>query len=203
MNLFEVLRTAFKVLASGLTQNSLIIIGLGALLFMIVWSVLSVIFNSSVRFSKNCKEMIRFLKGNSISRDNYPKFIEKFKMFPMEMRFAWKQYETKKTGNASDYLKRYECLDAPILGGIQKQNRSLMRTVIYFVLGCLTLFSIAIIGVDTAAESTKVVLTTTLLSDAMIVPLIIFVLLMTNQPYQTTHQLNLENNHMQFYILDF
>lgn len=180
MNLFELLRTAFKLLASQFTQNSLIIIGLSVTLLMVAWASLSLIFNSTVWFSRNCNNMIRFLKDNTITRDNYSAFIDEFKKFPNEMRFAWKQYENKKTGCASDYLKRYDCLDAPLLGGIQKQNRSLMRTVIYFMLGCLTLFSIAIIGAETGAGTSNAVLTTTMLADAMIVPLIIFLLLMAN-----------------------
>jgi len=180
MNLFELLRTSFKVVASGTTQNTLIIIGLVCLFAMIVWGVLSLCFNSSIKFSRNSKDIIRFLRENTLSKENYPAFIEKFKNFPLEMRFAWKQYETKKKGNAGDYFNRYECFDAPILGGIQKQNRSLMRTAIYLVVGVIAIFSIAIIGSTSGTGTTNAVLTTTMLADAMIVPLITFLLLMTN-----------------------
>lgn len=194
MNLFELLRTAFKLMAGELTQNTLIIIGLSVTFLMAVWSVLSLAFNSTVKFSRNAKNMIGYLKEVSVTRENYPAFIQEFKKFPSEMRFLWKQYETKKTGIASDYLNRYDCLDAPLLGGIQKQNRSIMRTVIYFTLGFLALCSIAIIGTSTSAGSSNVVLTTAVLADAMIVPFITFLLLMTvyyiytnirNQEYRT------------------
>lgn len=180
MNLFELLRTAMKVVASGLTQNILIGVGLVCLLLMVTWCVLNLCFNSSVRFSKNAKDMVRFLKENAITKENYPKFIEKFKNFPIEMRLAWKQYEFKKDGIASDYLKRYECFDAPILGGIQKQSRSIMRTVIGFVVAIIAIFSVAIIGSTSSTGSTNVVLTTTLLTEAMLIPVVVFMLLMIN-----------------------
>jgi len=201
MNLFEVLRTAFKIVASGLTQNSLFVIGLSVLVCMIAGSVMSLCFNSSVRFSKNSKVMIVFLKENSLNKENYPLFIEKFKKFPLEMRLAWKQYEIKKKGNASDYLNREDCFEAPLMGGIQKQSRSLMRTVIYFVLGLLTIFSVAIIGSTASSGSTNAVLTTTMLADAMIVPLIVFLLLMINY-YIYTYIRNQEYRTANDYFLD-
>lgn len=179
MNLFELLRTAFKVVASAITQNTLFIIGLTCLFFMIVWSVLSLTINSSVKFSRNSKRIIRFLRENSLTKENYAVFIDLFKNMPPEMRFAWKRYENKKEGVAGDYINRSDCFDAPIMGGIQKQNRSLMRTAIYFIFGVLTLFSIAIIGA-TSVKMSNAVLTTTMLAEAMIVPSIILVLLMVN-----------------------
>lgn len=180
MNLFELLRTAFKVVASGVTQNILIISGLSILVAMVAWCVLSLCFNSSVRFSRNAKTMIKFLRENSLSKENYPAFIELFKNFPAEMRLAWKQYEIKKKGNASDYLNKQECFESPILGGIQKQNRSLMRSVIGFATVILAVFSVAIIGSTSSTGATNVVLTTVLVADALIVPLIMFLLFMTN-----------------------
>ena len=191
MNIFELIRTAFKVVASGMTQNTLFIIGVCALVLMIAWSVLSLCFNSSVRFSRNSKEMIKFLKENSITKENYPVFIDMFKKFPLEMRFAWKRYETNKKGRASDYLNREDCFEAPIMGGIQKQSRSLMRTVIYLVVALLTIFSVAIIGSTAKSGSINAVLTTTMLADALLVPFIILLLLSLNY-YIYTFVRNLE-----------
>ena len=201
MNLFELLRTVFKIVASGLTQNKLLIVGVVSLFGMIVWSVLSLCFNSSVRFSRNSKNMIKFLRCNTITKENYSLFIEQFKSFPMEMRFAWKQYEIKKKGNASDYLNRTDCFEAPILGGIQKQNRSLMRTVIYAVVVAITLFSVAIIGTTASSGSSNAVLTTTMVADAMIVPLIVFALLMVNY-YIYTNIRNQEYRTASDYFMD-
>lgn len=180
MDLFELLRTAFKVVASGLTQNILIIIGMSALLLMVVWGVISLCCNSMVRFSRNCRVMITYLRENTLTKENYSAFIAIMKNFPVEMRFAWKQYETKLTGNAGDYLKKQDCLESPIMGGLQKQNRSLMRTAIGIVVLVLSVFSIAIIGVNTSAGTTNAPLSTGLLADSFIVPLITLTLLMIN-----------------------
>lgn len=201
MNVFELLRTAFRVLASAMTQNTLIIIGAVALVLMIGWSVLSLCFNSSVKFTRNARNMIRFLKENALTKERYPKFIEIFKSFPLEMRLAWKQYEISKKGNASNYLNREDCFEAPLMGGIQKQSRSLMRTAIYFVLGVLSIFSIAIIGSTANSGTTNAVLTTTMLADAMIVPLIVFLLLMINY-YIYTYIRNQEYRTANDYFLD-
>lgn len=201
MNVFELIRTAFKVVASGLTQNRLFLIGLAAFFLMIIWSVLSLCFNSSVRFSRNSKSMIRFLKENSISKDNYPLFIEGFKKFPIEMRFAWKQYEIKKKGNASDYINREDCFEAPIMGGIQKQSRSMMRTAICFLVAIISIFSVAIIGSTAKSGSVNAVVTTTMLADAMLVPFGVFLLLMLNY-YIYTYIRNLEYRTANEYFMD-
>ena len=201
MNLFELLRTAFKVVASAITQNTLIICGVVGLFAMIFWCVLTLCCNSSVRFSKNAKLVIRFLRENTLTKENYPAFIELFKKFPAEMRFAWKQYEIKKKGNAGDYFNKYDCFESPILGGIQKQNRSLMRTAIAFITTTTAIFSIAIIGSTSGTGSTNAVLTTVMFADAMIVPLITFVLLMTNY-YIYTNIRNQEYRTASDYYLD-
>ena len=201
MSIFEMIRTAFKVVASSLTQDQLFVIGLVAFLLMIVWSVLSLCFNSSVRFSRNSKSMIKFLKENTITKDNYPIFISGFKKFPLEMRFAWKKYETKKKGNASDYINREDCFEAPIMGGLQKQSRSLMRTAIYLVVGVIAIFSIAIIGSTAKSGSVNAVLTTTMLADAMLMPFFVFLLLMLNY-YIYTCVRNLEYRTANDYFMD-
>lgn len=191
MKFFELIRTAFKVIASGLTQDALFVMGIVAFVLMIIWSALNLCFNSSVRFSRNAKSLIRFLKENTITKENYPIFIDMFKKFPLEMRFAWKRYETKKKGNATDYLNREDCFEAPIMGGIQKQSRSLMRTAIYLIVAVLSIFSVAIIGSTAKSGSMNAVLTTTMLADAMLVPFIILLLLMLNY-YVYTFVRNLE-----------
>lgn len=180
MNLFETLKAAFKVLASGFSQNDLIVMGVVVLMLMIAWGTLALIFNMTVKFNKNAIELMRFLKSTSITRENYSLFIEKFKKFPLPMRYAWKRYESKREGLPSDYLNKQECLDAVVLGGIQKQNRSLMRTAIYVVFFFMCVISVAIIGASSGVGTTKVALTTTLFAEAMLVPLVTLLVLFVN-----------------------
>lgn len=180
MDLFETIKASFRLLAGGFTQNKLIIVGIIVLALMIVWGVLSILFNSTVKFNKNAVDMMKTLKTTTITRENYSKFIEKFKKFPLPMRYAWKRYEVKREGKPSDYLKKSECLDAVVFGGIQKQSRSLMRTAIYVIFFFMSVVSVAIIGATTASTTTKVALTTTLLADSMLVPLITLFILFIN-----------------------
>lgn len=176
--MFELLRTVFKLAVTNLTQNKLILCGLIVLFLLVVWSVLSLLFNNQVRLRKNCVEIIKFLRHNDISADNYPKFIALWKQFPTSMKFQWKRYEIKKVGKPSDYLTRAECVDSSVFGGLQKQNRSLMRTAIAVTTILVGLGSVAIIGTTTAVMKTNAVLTTTLVVDALIVPFVTYLLLM-------------------------
>lgn len=180
MDLFETLKAAFRLLASGFTQNMLIVMGVVVLALMIVWGVLSIIFNSTIKFNRTAIDMMRMLKSTTITRENYSMFIEKFKKFPLPMRYAWKRYESKREGLPSDYLHKSECLDAVVFGGIQKQNRSLMRTAIYVIFFFMCVISIAIIGTTSATATTKAALTTTLLADSLLVPLITLLVLFVN-----------------------
>lgn len=194
MNLFETLKTAFKVLAGGFTQNTLIILGFVAFIMLAAWCAFSLAFNHTIKFNRSCVSVMTFLKSNALTRENYSKFVSLWENFPNQMKFAWKKYESKKEGVPSDYLKQYESLDTMVLGGIQKQNRSLMRTAIYVVVFFMTIISIAIIGAAGNGTTTKVPLTTTLFADAMIVPLVTMFMLFVvyyiytnirNQEYRT------------------
>ena len=178
--MFELLRTAFKLAVSNLTQNKLILCGLIVLLLMVAWSVLSLLFNNQVRMRKSCVEIIKYLRLNDINATNYAKFIGMWEVFPSSMKFQWKRYEVNKTGKPSDYLKREECVDLSVQGGIQRQNRSLMRTAIAVSTVMIAICSIALIGATSAEMKTNAVLTTTLVADMLIVPFFVYILLMVN-----------------------
>ncbi len=178
--MFEFLRTAFKLAVSNLTQNKLILCALIVLFLMIVWSVLSLLFNNQVRMRRSCVEIIKYLRLNDINASNYAKFIAMWESFPTSMKFGWKRYEVKKTGKPSDYLKREECIDLSVQGGIQRQNRSLMRTTIAVATIVIAICSIAIIGTTSAEMKTNAVLTTTLVADMLLVPFFTYAILMVN-----------------------
>ncbi len=178
--MFEALRTTFKLAVASLTLNRLLVIGACVLFLMIIWNVLSLVFNKQVTCKKRCIAIIRYLSSNDVTAQNYSKFISMWENLPTAMRFGWHRYETKKIGKPSDYLKQHECVDLYLNGGIQKQNRSLMRTVIYIVTVLVAMCSISLIGTTTSVGSTTAVLTTTLIADAIIIPLVIFFALMVN-----------------------
>lgn len=178
--MFETLRTAFKVLVANLTQDKLIVMGLIALGLMIIWSVVTLLINSQVRFRKSCFSIIKFLKENEVTSENYPKFIRLWASLPASMRFAWKRYENAKSGKASDYLSQNECVDLYVSGGLQKQNRSLMRSCIAVCVSFIVLFSISIIGTTTSSGATNCEFTTSLVVDMLIIPFVLYLLFMVN-----------------------
>lgn len=184
--MFETLRTAFKVLVANLTQDKLIIIGLVVLGLMIIWSLTTLLVNSQVRFRRSCYKIISFLKDNEVTSENYPKFIRLWAGFPASMRFAWKRYENAKSGKASDYLNQNECVDLYVSGGLQKQNRSLMRSCIAVCVAFIVLFSISIIGTTTSIGATNCEFTTSLVVDMLIVPFSLYLLFMVNYYIYTT-----------------
>lgn len=186
MSIFESLRTIFKLLVANLSQEVLCYIGFCFLALMVAWSVLSLLFNSHKTFKKDCLKVVKFLRGNSISVENYREFIDLWQNFPAGMKRGWKRYETKRVGIPSDYLALNECFEIPLASGIRKQNRSIMKTAINSFVAILSIVSFATIGLNSAPSSTNAVLTTTILTDALIVPLVVWLLLIVNYYIYTT-----------------
>ena len=178
--MFETLRTVFKVIATGLSQDVLIWIGFSVFGFSVIWSIITIFFNFSVRYKNRCYKIIKFLKDNSVTSENYASFISLWKELPSSIRFAWKRYESARYGKPSDYINQNECVDLQMFGGLQKQNRSLMKSFIFITCCFLGLFSIAIVGSNSADGLTNVVITTSLVFDALIVPLVVYLLLIVN-----------------------
>ena len=186
MSIFESLRTIFKLVVANLNQEVLCYIGFAFLFFMITWSILALVFNNHRKFKKNCLNVIKFLKANSLSTENYRDFIALWGGFPVGMKRCWKRYELKRTGIPSDYLSINECFEIPMATGLKKQNRSIMRTAINVFVSALAIVSLATIGLMSASSSTNAVLTTTILTDALIVPLVFWILLFVNYYIYTT-----------------
>lgn len=188
--MFEFFRTSFKFVIAFLTPDILLYMGLGMLFIMIVWSVTALFTSFERKFARTCLQNIKFIKNSTLTPETYPEFIKLWAKFPMTMKRNWKRYETKKTGIPSDYLKQSECFDEFVSGGITKQNRSLMKTVIYLFVIFASMCSIAIIGTTQPLSSTDVVLTTKVLSEALLIPLILFLVLKGNYYIYTSIRQN-------------
>lgn len=178
MSIFERFRTAFKVLIMTLTMDKVITIGFIALGILFVWTVLSLLFNIQLKTKKQLITIMEFLSKEKVNKENYSVFTALWTKLPVGFKRGWKRYEQKKEGIASDYLSQNECVDLPMFGGVAKQNRSLMRSAICFFSISLTIFSISIIGLYTPQDAVEVGLTTKLLVDALLVPLVFLCLYM-------------------------
>lgn len=180
MDIFEFLRTSFRVVAAFLTPDILIYVGLVSIFLMALWSIISLICSYENRFTRKCNSIISYIKDNGITADNYPAFTKQWLGFPNIMRRAWKRYEVKREGIASDYLKQSECIDGILDGGINKQSRSLMKSAINLITITLALFSISIIATAQAGGGTITSLNNKVVVEALMIPLIILLLLKVN-----------------------
>ena len=172
MDFFEYLRTAFHVMKAVVDQDLLFYIGLGILCLFVVWSVLSLIFCHEAKCSRIWGKMQKHLDG-IVTPEKYFAFTPYFKKLPVASARNWKKYEQVKTGKPSDYLSQLDMLDNPISGGVQKQNRSIMK----FAISCVTvlcfLLSFAGLGGDEP-------LTAKIVCESLLVPLVLFLLYRIN-----------------------
>ena len=176
--MFEGIRTAFKVLSAGLTINSTCIVCIVLLALLVVWCTISLLINNHISLKKRCISVINFVQNNGVNRENYSKLTTLLSSFPTAIRFKWKKFENEKRGRASDYLGQNECIDLQVNGGISRQCRSLMRSAILVCACMVALFSFTLIGATVLDGASSVELTNTLVADALILPLLFYILCM-------------------------
>lgn len=176
--MFEGIRTAIKVLSAGLTLDLTCIICVVLLALLVVWCTISLLINNHIFLKRKYMRVINFVQNNRINRDNYSKLSSLLATFPIAFRFKWKKFENEKRGKASDYLNQNECVDMHVNGGIGRQCRSLMRSAILVSMGIITLFSFSLIGSTVSGGESSVVITNTLVADALILPLMFYILCM-------------------------
>lgn len=176
MDIFEFLRTVFRLVIAFLTPDILIYIGFAALALLILWAVISLVTSFENKFIKRCMTIMRYTKENMITTENYADFTAMWAGFPLIMRRNWKRYETKRKGIPSDYLKQSECIDGILEGGFFKQSRSLMKTMIYITTFILAFASLAIIGTVQAEPNIVFDLSTRIVTEALIIPIIFYLL---------------------------
>lgn len=159
----EYIVTVFKVVVGLVTSERLAICACIIYGVLLTWIFLSLIFSFQSRFSKNCKMISRFIDENGLSSETYPKFIELATRLPDSFLRGWKTFEHSDKGLPSEYIKRAECLDLELSGGLFNQNRSVMKGYIGFFTAFITLLCLALAG-------TKDALTGYLFAEALILP---------------------------------
>lgn len=176
--MFEGIRTAFKVLSAGLTLDLTCIVCVVLLALLVVWCTISLLINNHISLKRKFMSVINYVQNNGINRDNYSGLSSLFATFPIAFRFKWKKFENEKKGKASDYLDQNECVDLQVNGGIGRQCRSLMHSAIFVCTGLVALFSLSLIGSTVSGGESSVVTTNTLIADALILPLMFYILCM-------------------------
>jgi len=159
----EYIVTVFKVIVGLVTSERLAICACIIYGVLLIWILLSLIFSFQSRFSKNCKMISRFIDENGLSSETYPKFIELATRLPDSFLRGWKTFEHSDKGLPSEYIKRAECLDLELSGGLFNQNRSVMKGYIGFFTTIIALLCLALAG-------TKDALTGYLFAEVLILP---------------------------------
>ncbi|MEG1581820.1 MAG: hypothetical protein RR334_01495 [Clostridia bacterium] len=171
MEIFEYLRTAFNVVVAVITPDILLISGLVIWALFLFWCVCSLCFNYERKFSAISKNIIKFLKDNTLTKENYNELTGLIAQLPPVVRRNWKNYELQNKGTPSSFILQSDCVDHQIFSGIHKQNRSIMTWFIMFCCLVISVLSLAVVGAGEAVLSAKIV------SEACLIPLALFLVL--------------------------
>jgi len=164
----EYIITAFKVMVGVITENRLALSALVALGILLIWMFLSLVFSFQWKFANNVKRLNEYISRNGFQGEAKNGFELIIAKMPSEFQKGYKKYLYNKKGLPSDYIKRFECLDMELSGGVFNQNKSVLKTFIHFVFVSLTIFSLALIPVDEP-------LTGYSFAEALVIPLVFFI----------------------------
>ncbi len=162
--MYEYLVTAFKVIVGVITNDRLAIAGLVALGLMLIWVILSLVFSFQIRFARHAKQINEYVGKNGLGEETKEGLNKLVGAMPSEFQREFSLYEESQNALPSKYIKRFESLDVELSGGVFNQNKSILKTYTNFVTVLLLVFSIAVLGTETA-------LTGYLLAEATVIPL--------------------------------
>lgn len=164
--LYDYFLTAFKVIAGLVTAERLIYAGLIAFGIYFLWVCIALSFSFQRRFYKKSFKLYNFLRkgqNNSISIDSVDKYASKISSGFLH---SWRKFKREGNGKPSDYIKRRECLDVEVNGGVLNQGKSFMRAYIWLVFIGMFLFNFAYLG------GTQTI-TCYLIAESLVLPLIL------------------------------
>lgn len=164
--LYDYFLTAFKVIAGLVTAERLIYAGLIAFGIYFLWVCIALTFSFQRRFYKKSFKLYNFLRkgqNNSISIDSVDKYASKISSGFLH---SWRKFKREGNGKPSDYIKRRECLDVEVNGGVLNQGKSFMRAYIWLVFIGMFLFNFAYLG------GTQTI-TCYLIAESLVLPLIL------------------------------
>ena len=167
--MFEYLKTAFNLLSGLITQDVLIIASLIVLALLVLWIILSLAICTELKIVRGSKKLIAYFEENSITGEFSPTLYALVNKMPQEFVRSFKMWDFKGRGLPSDSFKQAYCVETPLYGGLYNQNRSLMSTAIHTVVIALAIFSAALISTETQ-------LTGIVLAEALLVPMISYLL---------------------------
>ncbi len=168
--LYDYLITFYKVLVGLVTTQRLIYIAIGCLAFYLLWVIFSLSTCFQRKFSKKCDKLTAFVKANEMSHDKLKIADMMAQNISSGFYHGWKKLKTTTSARPSDIITRREALEVEINGGVLNQGKTFMRSFIYVTTIILFMFNFAYLGTDKE-------ITSYVIAEAMMLPLVYFILI--------------------------
>lgn len=157
--------TCFNLLVGLVSQDLLIYIALGVAVGLLAWIFLSLAFSTEVKISHNSKNLSRFIEENGINGESEAKIIALVNKMPNQFVRRFKLWQSSNYQTPETYFDQQKCVETPLYGGMLNQNRSVMKSVIFGVTLALFVFSLALMGNESAVTGLS-------LAQALVIPVL-------------------------------
>lgn len=179
-NMFEYIVTIFKVVAGVITNERLTIAALVALGVLLLWIVFSLCFSFEMKFLSGARKINKHISRNGISGESKKELSRLVQKMPSEFVRGYRAYEKNPHSLPSSFIKRSDCLDLELNGGVFNQNRSIIKSYINTVFFAILIFSFAIMSSSSlfegGATGTDSPLTGYMVAEALLLPLMFLLL---------------------------
>ncbi len=178
--MFEYIVTIFKVIAGVITNERLTIAALIALGVLLLWIVFSLCFSFEMRFLSGARKINKHISRNGIAGESKKELSRLIQKMPSEFVRGYHAYEKNPHSLPSSFIKRSDCLDLELNGGVFNQNRSIIKSFINTVFFAILVFSFAIMSSSSlfegGATGTDSPLTGYMVAEALLLPFIFLLL---------------------------
>lgn len=172
--MFEYIVTIFKVVAGVITNERLVIASLIAVALLLLWIVFSLCFSFEMRFLSGARKINKYISRNGIAREHKQGLDDLIMKMPSEFVRGYHTYEKNPHSMPSEFIKRSDCLDLELNGGVFNQNRSIIKSYINTVFFALLIFSFAIMSnsslFESGAGTSETALTGYMVAEALVIP---------------------------------
>lgn len=172
--MFEYIVTIFKVVAGVITNERLVIASLVALGVLLLWIVFSLCFSFEMRFLSGAKKINKYISRNGIAGEQKKELYKLVQKMPSEFVRGYNTFEKNPHSLPSKFIKRSDCLDLELNGGVFNQNRSIIKSFINLVFFANVVLSFAIMSssslFESGATSAETALTGYMVAEALLIP---------------------------------
>ena len=160
----------FKVIVGLITTERMIYFALGAIGLYFIWVSGSLLVCFQRRFYRNSIKLHNFARRNQLD-PSHPEVIDrKCGKISKGFFYGWRKFKMAEYGKPSEFITRREALDVEVNGGVLNQGKSFMKAFIGFVSVFLFVFNLAYVSGHEG-------LSLYLLAEALVLPLILYVIL--------------------------